>query len=97
MNLMVLKCGGIDPSKVIFMSYGTKIGTDVDNHHGVKQNFVFNGATFLEEIRCFYKSKSEKIPDSNEGTVKGYMSGMAKEGTTRLYRDLIGRKSQVGN
>ena len=95
---MVLKRGGIDPSKVIFMSYGVTIGTDGDNHHGVKQNFfIFNGATFLEEIRCFYKSKSEKIPNSNEGTVKGYMAGMAKEGTTRLYRDLIGRKSQVGN
>ena len=95
---MVLKRGGIDPSKVIFMSYGVNIGTDVDNHRGVKQNFViFNGATFLEEVQSFYKSKTEKIPNSNEGTVKGYMLGMAKERTTSLYRNLIGRKSQVGN
>ena len=94
---MELKRGGIDPSKVIYMSYGTQIGTDVDNHHGVKENFViFNGSTFLKEIQSFYQSNSDKIPESTEATVKGYISGMAKECTSRLFRDLIGRKTQVG-
>ena len=48
MNLMELQRGGIDRKNVLFLSYGIEIGTDIDNHHGVKTNFViFNETTFL--------------------------------------------------
>jgi hypothetical protein len=79
------------------MSYGIRIGKDIDNHLGVIQNFViFDGQSFLNRMKQFLKSFSGEIPNCNDGTIDGYIYGMVREGGSRLYRDLILRKSQVG-
>jgi hypothetical protein len=76
------------------MAHGIEIRNDIENHFGVKENFsVFNGETFLLEIKEFFHSGSEEVEVCNDGNVRGYMWGLIRETGTRLYRDFRYRKN----
>ena len=63
----------------------------------MKKKFViFSGDTLLEKIKGYFDSKSDGIDDCKDATVEGYMSGMAHEVSTRLFRNYPCRKKQVG-
>jgi hypothetical protein len=65
---MELKRGGIKPECVVFMSYGIQIEKDIENHLGVKKNFViFYGKAFLEKIKEFYDRILRKSLNAMKG------------------------------
>jgi hypothetical protein len=65
---MELNRGGIKPECVVFMSYGIQIEKDIENHLGVKKNFViFYGKAFLEKIKEFYDRILRKSLNAMKG------------------------------
>ncbi|EFX72387.1 hypothetical protein DAPPUDRAFT_110855 [Daphnia pulex] len=91
-----LKKSGILLEKVTYISKGVEISIGTEQT-GVITNFTIFGVDEMMESIRFYKAEDkEDIPNCKLPNVDGYISGMTKDATTRLLRNLNERKIQAG-